>query len=195
MTDVISGWGLWGIAAMYALEALGVPWPIEIPLWLSGQILQQGANGYWQLVLVTWLGTSSGNLLAFTLARLGGRRLLATMSDRLHIQDQVNRAQSRIDRYGIGAVVVTRWINWGFALSLWLVGFSKIPPGRTIAVILINNALWASAWVELGQRVAGVLNLAGLPSWLMLVPGGIFLVSWGVWLLWRKHTAQLEGTR
>lgn len=192
--DVLASWGLWGIGVMYGLEAMAFPWPIEVPLWLSGRMLEEGTAGYWELVLVTWLGTSLGNALAFALARLGGRPLVESLSRRLRLQDQAARVEGWIDRYGIGAVVITRWVNWGFGLSLWLAGFSRLSPGRALGAMLLNNALWACAWVELGRRLIAALSLAGLPSWLVLLPGVIFLLAWGAWRLW-QNVAQARSRR
>lgn len=192
MIATFSRWGLLGIAMMYALEAI-VPIPIEIPFWLSGQMLQQGAPRYWQLVLVTWLGTSVGNVLAFAVARMGGRPLLMKLMDWLHIQDEVSRLQRWIDRYGLGVVAMTRWINWGFGLSVWLTGFSRIPSWQALIVMLINNAFWSVAWVGLARIIVGALYLASLPNWLVLVPGVVLLTMWGMLRMWRnQRTSKLR---
>ncbi len=192
LVSTLESWGLWGIFFMYAAEAMALPWPIEVPLWLSGAMLHAGVTGYWQVVLATWSGTSAGNLLAFLIARLGGRPLLITLSRRLHLQGQVNRMQGWIERYGIGAVVVTRWINWGFGISLWLAGFSRIPPGRAVAAMILNNALWACMWVLLGRELVGVLRHVGLPDWLVLVPGAVLLVVWVTWQILHRYRVE-EG--
>jgi membrane-associated protein len=193
MTALLSHWGVWGIGIMYLLEGLAVPWPIEIPLWISGRMLVEGSAGYWQLVWFTWLGTSVGNLVAFTIARRGGRPLLLFLSSRLHMDDEVQRLQGWIDRYGLMAVVFTRWINWGFGLTLWLTGFSRLPPGRTLGLMVLNNALWACAFVALGRILVGALHLAGLPGWLVLVPGVIILMVLGFMRLWRNRRIIGEG--
>lgn len=172
---------------MYVLEGMAAPLPIEIPLWLSGHLLNQGVAGYWDLVLATWGGTTLGNVLAFTIGRMGGRPLLLFLSSRLRMEEQVQRFQGWIERYGLGTVLVTRWINWGFGLSLWMVGFSEMPAGRSLAVMTMNNLLWSCAWVALGRVVVRALYHVGLPGWFMLVPGTIMLVGLGVWRLYQRR--------
>ncbi|MGE5675907.1 MAG: DedA family protein [Mycobacterium leprae] len=186
MTVFLSHLGHWGLAAMYGMEAIGLPLPIEIPLWLSGQWIHTGTAIYWEMVFFTWLGSSAGNLTAFLIARLGGRPLLEALAHRLRMQAQVQRMQGWIDRYGLWAVVFCRWINWGYALSLWLTGFARLPASQTLSVVLLNTAIWSMAWVALGRTLVGALHIAGLPGWFMLVPGAVMLVIMSLWRLWPK---------
>jgi membrane-associated protein len=183
MISSIASWGLFGIALVYALEALGVPVPIEVPLWISGQMIKEGQSSYWQLVMVTWAGTVLGNLLAFSLARLVGERLLAFVSTRLRMKDQVERVQSWVDRYGLGAVLLTRWINWGYAPSIWLAGVSRQPPVRTLGAVIINCLLWSCAWVLLGRTLIGTMSGAGWPTWILLLPPVLSVSGLAAWRL------------
>lgn len=175
---------------MYLLEGMAVPWPIEIPLWLCGHLLHRGVVTYWHAVLFTWAATSLGNLIAFVVARQGGRPLLQWVAQRFGMQAEVQRAEGWMTRYGLGTIIFTRWINWCFGLSLWLVGFSDISPARALLTMLINNALWAVAWVALGLGLARGLSHVGLPGWFILIPGGVILVGLGAWRLIRKLRPQ-----
>jgi membrane protein DedA with SNARE-associated domain len=183
-------WGIWGICLMYVLEGMAAPWPIEVPLWLTGDMLHHGQAGYWELVFVTWLGASLGNLIAFVVARLGGRSLLIALTNRFHLQKQVDRVQGWVRRFGLATVVFTRWTNWGFGLALWLMGFSDVSPYVVIPTMLINTAIWACAWVAFANLVVGGLVRAGLPGWFTLVPGAAVLAVMGIWQLVRRMFAQ-----
>ena len=186
-------WGVWGIILMYTMEGMAIPWPIEIPLWLSGDMLHHGQASYWGLVLATWFGSSLGNVIAFLLARWTGRPLLLSIASRFHMLARVEKGQEWVDRFGLGAVIFTRWINWGFGLALWLTGFSELTPRQVLPAMLINTAIWSCAWVALGKVVIRGLDHVGLPGWYMLIPGAVMLVSMGSWQLWRKYRA-VEGT-
>lgn len=194
MTTLLSRWGLLGIGLSYLLEAVGMPVPIEIPLWMSGHMILYGTASYWQLVTVTWAGNSAGNVLAFALARLAGRPLVERVANRLGLRSTVQRIERWMERYGLGTVVFTRWINWGYAISIWISGISRVRPVLTLGVMFANTAVWACAWVALGRWLVGVLHMAGLPGWLMLAPAIVLLALLGTWRLvarWRSRTGKV----
>lgn len=117
MAPWIGKWGLSGLALMYGLESMAVPVPIEFPFVLSGLLLHADGHRYVVLVLVTWLTSSAGNMAAFALARRSGRHLWPRMG-RFLAPALILRFEKWVNRYGIAAVVFTRWINWGFGISI-----------------------------------------------------------------------------
>ncbi|MGE5672655.1 MAG: DedA family protein [Mycobacterium leprae] len=187
MTSVLANWGVLGLTLMYLLEGMAAPLPIEIPLWMTGQMLVARTHSYGELVFVTWLGSCAGNIVAFGLARIGGRPLLMKVSRLFRAEEQVKRAQRWMDRYGLWFVAVSRWINWGFGISLWLSGFSGIKPEKALGLMMVNNLLWSFWWVEFGRLLVGVLRFAGLPDWLILLPGVVGLVVIGIWRAIRRY--------
>lgn len=172
---------------MYLLEAMGVPWPVEIPLWLSGRLSLQGSTGFVTLVLVTWAATSLGNLAAFWLARLGGRLLLDRLTGRLAIREHLKRIERWLHRYGLWAAVGARWLNFGFGLSLWVLGFSGVAPRRVLPVMLTNNLLWACAWVCASRLLVRWMGATGAPDWLLLAPPASVVVGACLWRLLRER--------
>jgi len=175
MLLALNQWGLPGLALMYGLEAMAVPVPIEIPLILSGALLIHGAHDFLTLAIITWAATCFGNASAFVLARSGGRQIWLRVADRFLDPRLVVRAESWVRRYGLGAMVFTRWINWGFGLSLWVTGLGTIPARRFWPVMLINNLIWSFAWVALSGLVARGMAVAHLPWWVVLFIPALFL--------------------
>lgn len=168
-------WGVVGLAVMYTLEAMAVPFPIEIPLIISGFLLVSGAHGFLLLLLITWGATTLGNLLTFWIARTRLRTLWLRISRRFLDPALVQRADRMVHRYGVGAVVFTRWINWGFGLTLWMTGLSSAPARRFVPAVLINNLLWAAFWVWLGGMLARGMVAFRLPWWAVLIVPAVFL--------------------
>lgn len=181
--------GVWGLALMYIAEAMGAPWPVEIPLWLSGHLALKGVVGFVPLVLITWLSTSVGNVAAFWLARVGGRPLLDRLARSLRLEHEVQRAEGWLARYGLWAVVGARWINFGFGITLWVVGFARTNVRRTLGVVLVNNLLWAGAWVLLSRLLVRRLGEVGLPGWVLLLPAVLVVLGLAVWRAIRKRSS------
>lgn len=189
MLATLSHWGLLGIAAMYFLEAGGFPWPIEIPFWLTGEALHAGAHTYSELVVFTWLGAVIGNTFALILSRVGGRWFLRFLK-RERFQDQIGRTREWVRRYGLGALVITRWTNWGIAPTLWLMGLAPVPLGRAILVAAANDLAWAFVWVWLAQILIHAAHGVGLPGWLVVVPGLAAALVLGARHLWIRRRAR-----
>lgn len=181
MTVVLQRGGALGLALMYLVSAMGIPLPVEIPLFLSGKMVHHGIADLIPVALLAWFFTSLGSVLAFMLARLGGRPLLHRLSRGLDIEEHVLRLEDRIRRYGLWAIVVTRWANWAVGLTLWATGFSDLPARRVLAVMLVNTAIWALAWVQLGRLAVRWLHVVGLHEKFFLIPLAVILVAVAVW--------------
>ena len=181
----LSEWGLLGITAMYFLEAGGFPWPIEIPFWLTGEALHAGAHTYGEMVVFTWLGALLGSMFTLILSRLGGRWLVRLLPLG-RFREQAGRTREWVRRYGLGALVITRWTNWGIGPTLWLVGLAPVPLGWAFLVAAVNDLAWAFAWVWLARVLVHAAYGAGLPGWLVAVPGLAAAVAIGARQLWTR---------
>lgn len=182
----LSQWGLLGIALMYFLEAGGFPWPIEIPFWLSGEALNAGAHTYGEMVIFTWLGALLGSVFTLTLSRVGGRRLVRLLPLG-RFRERAARTRAWVRRYGLGALVITRWTNWGIAPTLWLIGLAPVSLGRAVLVAAMNDLAWAFVWVWLARVLVHAAYGAGLPGWLVAVPGLAVAVIVGARQLWVRR--------
>lgn len=159
----VAAWGLWGLAALFLLEGLGLPLPAEIPLVLSGGLAHAGRYPFWTLVSVAWGATVAGNVLGYGAGYLGGRPLVERLAAWAGMsEERLERMEAWVRRHGMKIVFFTRWINWGFGQSLWLAGISRVPPTRFVPFMLALNFCWAVVWVWFGSLIARWLDHLGL---------------------------------
>jgi len=167
----LARWGLFGCALIYALEAMAVPVPIEVPFVIQGQLIYSRPELFWVAVVTIWLASSAGNLLAFFLARRLGRGAVEALARRFRIApERIDRTVDWFRRRGVLAVIVTRWINWGYGISLWAAGFSGAPAIPYLGTVLVNTFFWAWWWTWASLYATQGIVWLGLPPWAVAAP-------------------------
>lgn len=171
MLSALARWGIFGCALMYALEGMAAPVPIEIPFVLTGQMIYARSQLFWPVVLATWSASCLGNLSAFLLARWLGRGPVERLARRFGIgPERLQRATAWFRRRGVLAVVVTRWINWGYGISLWAAGFTGAPALPYLGIVVVNTFFWACWWTFASLAATRGVVWLGLPPWAVAVP-------------------------
>ncbi len=139
--------GLPGAGLILMLEGIGFPIPVEIPLSIVGLRMAQGLNSYRGMVLLMWSATVLGNTIGYIIGYYGGRPLSLKLLSWFRVKPEIwHRMESWFRKHGLKVVVVTRWINWGFAQNMWLCGITRVPFGRFFVVMAFNDLLWALGW-------------------------------------------------
>jgi len=161
----IISWGGWGVAASIALMVAHsfIPFPAEFLAIANGMIF----GPLWG-TLITWTGAMLGAMIAFALARLLGRPLIAVVVARRDWHTVDNWAASR----GTYVVLVARLIpviafnviNYAAGLSripwwtfIWTTGIGILP--LTILMVLMGHNVDSLAW----------------EAWVLLLAGALFL--------------------
>jgi len=161
---------------------MGIPLPMLVLFGSLGLMVDRGVLNQAEAVTLVFAATVTGDTAGYLLFYFGGRILLNRILKRFPpIRPQVEKVESWYRRYGLIAIVVFRWINWGQGQVIWLAGLSRLPAPRFVPVMAGVNLAWATAWSYIGlgfitllQRlapwfVAGALLLvAGLLLWLYL---------------------------
>ncbi len=156
---LVEKWGLASLGVVYVMEGMGIPIPVEIPFVLSSAMVKAGRYPIALVVLLTWLTTVVGNVAGYTFGYLGGRPLVMRLLHLFRVSPaRLEQAERWFGRYGVRLVFLTRWINWGFGQSLWLTGIARVPMRRFLPWMIVNDLLWAAAWVYLGGFLAGIIT-------------------------------------
>lgn len=151
--------GLPGAGLILALEGIGVPIPVEIPLGIIGLRMAQGYNTYWQMVWLMCLASMFGNTIGYVIGYYGGRPLALKLIGWFRINpDHWYKVENWFRVHGLKLVVATRWINWGFAQNMWLCGITRVPFWKFFAVMAINDFLWAMGWTWVALKAMAFVH-------------------------------------
>jgi membrane protein DedA with SNARE-associated domain len=185
--------GLYLAALIFFLEGIGTPIPVEIPLGTLAYYIAHHRTHPLTGILLMFSSTILGNLVGYALGYWGGRPLALRLFRLFGLKEAAwKRMENWFHRNGMRAVVVTRWINWGFAQNMWLCGITRVPLRRFMPVMLINNLLWATVWVYFSSflltffRRRGIHLLHGLIEHLPWVFLGAVLIIWAGWWGWKR---------
>lgn len=161
--------------------------PGDTILFTAGLIAGVPASGVDIRVLAT--GTVIAAIAGDTLAYATGRRLGRPWLERRpeKILRYLKRAESLYDRFGVGAVVVCRFIPWARVFVPVLAGVAKMPYKRFLAANVVGALVWGAGLTTIGWAAAQlpvVKNIAYVVAAVAVVSS--FLVP----ALMRVHTTR-----
>lgn len=151
---LLETWGLWGAVAVLFLEGMGLPFPVEAAFLGVGLLLRNGTVQAWHVIAVCWLGALAGNLVGYIAAVWGGRPVLERLTRLFRVRpERLRRLELWVQRNGMTALLITRLTHWGFAPALWLAGMMRLPWRSVVAVMIVGDLIWVTAWVLLGSSL------------------------------------------
>lgn len=157
-TSLIYAYGVWLIGGMIALESAGVPIPGETVLLAAA--IYAGTTHDLNIVSVIAagiVGAIVGNLVAFSIGRVYGYRLLRRYGGYLHLNDsRIKIGQYLFLRHGSKVVFIARFVPVLRSVAGLLAGANCMPwPSFMIA-----NVAGAVAWVGIDCSLAYVFGEA-----------------------------------
>ncbi len=189
MTDwllaLVPQYGLWLLAATTFLSCLALPFPASILMLTAGGFVAAG-----DLAMVpTFAAAAGGGIAGDQLGYWAGKGLGARLIARLRhdpARDRVlGRAVAIMDRRGMVAVFLTRWLF--SPLGPWVnltAGSTGYGWHKFTMAAVAGEAVWAGIYVGMGYVFAGNVEAAGemLGSVLGVVAGAAGVVILGYWL-------------
>jgi membrane-associated protein len=189
MTDWLLGlvphYGLWLLAGTTFLSCLALPFPASILMLTAGGF---AAAGDLSLTLA-FLAAAAGGVAGDQLGYWAGRGFGATVLPRLRSdpgRDRLlARADALMDRRGLLAVFLTRWLfsPMGPYVNV-IAGSTRYGWTRFTAAGVAGEAVWAGLYVGAGYAFAGNVEAASqaLGSALGMVGGAGAVLALGYWL-------------
>jgi len=175
-------YGYLGIALAMGLNCLGLPFPSEAMLPLSGWAIQQGHMNGWALVSAVIMLQMAGLLASYWLVRWMKR----SSAKGVLANHQVRRLQQLLVKRGSIVVLMALCLPGVHGFAGYAAGMAKLALWRFVIVSFVGVVLWTLTLVGLGY-VAGDHLTALFPA--LHKTGLLVLVGVGVaWVVWySKH--------
>ncbi|MDX5351208.1 MAG: DedA family protein [Paracoccaceae bacterium] len=189
MTDwllaLVPQYGLWLLAATTFLSCLALPIPASILMLTAGGFAAAGDLVLWQAVLAAMAGAVAGDQLGYWAGRGFGTRLLSRLRADPGRDRLLARADALMDRRGVLAVFLSRWLV--SPLGPWVnlvAGSTGHGWTRFTLAGVTGEAVWAGAYVGTGHAFAGNIQAASdmIGSALGMIGGAGAVVALGYWL-------------
>jgi len=189
---LVPQYGLWLLAATTFLSCLALPFPASILMLTAGGFVAAGDLA----LLPTFAAAAGGGIAGDQLGYWAGRGFGARLLNRLRRDPARDRLLAKaveiMDRRGIGAVFLTRWLF--SPLGPWVnltAGSTGYAWPRFTTAGVAGEAVWAGLYVGAGYAFAGNVEAASqmLGSVLGLVAGASAVLILGYWL----YSSQRQG--
>ncbi len=183
------------LGAAAALENVFPPIPADTVVAFGSFIAARGEAS----VVGTFLSTWIGNILGATAVYVAGRRYGA---EYLHSRLKSKRAsmgEERLERlysrYGIWAIMLSRFIPGIRALVPPFAGAARVPAVRAIIAMAIPSGLWYGAVTYLAYTAGArweelQATIGSWGRWVAIGATAIAVVALAVWLVRRRRSAE-----
>ncbi|MDV6011163.1 DedA family protein [Haloechinothrix sp. LS1_15] len=171
--DLLAGVGtvmLWLIVLSFIYVQCGLVIGLVLPggtlLFPAGVVLaQQGADvQVWLLAAATTVAAFAGNLTGYVIGHKAGAMVSARRGGTVVRRDRLERTRAFLDRNGIVAVIVARWVPWAGPLIPPIAGAAGMDRRRFALGSALAALLWVPVVLLAGYYAAGLLRL--VPGWL-----------------------------
>lgn len=185
--ELLSGYGPYALFAAFTALGMGIPVPMLVLFGSLAILVETGTLNQREAVLLVFLATVTGDTISYLLFYFGGQLLLEKIFRRFPtLRPQVERVERWYRRYGLVAIVLFRWINWGQGQVIWLSGLSRLPAARFFPVMAGVNLGWAAAWSYVG--IGSVSAIRSLAPWAAAVfLGLVAALALGAYLVYRRR--------
>lgn len=192
----ISHYGYFGIFAVLLLEVVGIPFPAETTLTLSGIEWTNGVFSLVPLLLVAALGNIIGSSIAFVIGRYLGRPVIVRYGKYVGITDErLNKANDTFAKYRTSVVIFSKFIAGIRVLVPYLAGMNRMSFPLFTLYNAISALAWSATFIVLGKyigivwtRYHHVLQPYLWPAAGVVVGGVIVLFVWK--RLRKKHSVK-----
>lgn len=189
MTDWLLGlvpqYGLWLLAATTFLSCLALPIPASVLMLTAGGFAAAGDLVLWQALLAAAAGGVAGDQLGFWAGRGLGSGVLGKLRKDPARDKLLAKADALMDRQGLVAVFLTRWLLSPLGPYVNLIaGSTHYPWGRFTMAGVAGEGVWAGLYVGAGFAFGGNIAAASdaIGSFLGMIGGAAAVLALGYWL-------------
>lgn len=200
MTDTLlafaTDYGLYVVAIVVFLAALGIPLPSSILVLTSGGLAATGDVSLFQLFACTVVAYAMGDQTAYHLGKVAGPNLFKKLAKHKRLASAVDKSEQIYRKYGVFAILLTRTVisPCGPYIAYICGAWSMNRLQYTLAAAL-GSSIWAFTYMMLGYTFAGsVPEISDLMQSALLVGlATLFALGFGfkLALSWREFKGQL----
>jgi membrane-associated protein len=182
---LVPQYGLWLLAATTFLSCLALPFPASILMLTAGGFAAAGDLVLWQAFMAAAAGGIAGDQLGYWAGRGLGASLLTRLRKDPARDKLLVRADALMDRRGVLAVFLSRWLL--SPLGPWvnlIAGSTSYGWLRFSLAGVVGESVWAGLYVGAGYGFGGNVEAASemLGSVLGLVGAVGAVIVLGYWL-------------
>ena len=176
---------------------VGLFLPGDTLLFAAGVILAEhdAEASAWWLSLVALGVAIIANHVGYLIGNKIGTRFVARRGGKILNRHNLERARAFLDRRGVVAIVLARWLPWVRTLAPLVAGAAEMDKRRFLFATTVGAILWVPTLVLLGYYGSGLLDdvpwLQAVVLWGM-VTCVVLGTAWGLWKYRQEMAKPLE---
>lgn len=183
------------LAASAAVENFFPPVPADTVVAFGSFLAARGEATALGAFLSTWVGNVGGAMTVYALGRRYGTGWLEKRLERFGGSDRQEQLRRLYDRWGLGAIFLSRFIPGVRAIVPPFAGAFKMKPLPVALAIGVASAIWYGLVTYVAYRVGSdwdtlVERLGSLGKWAAIIAGGFVLLGVAIWHLRRRTTTE-----
>jgi membrane protein DedA with SNARE-associated domain len=151
---LLQQYGYQGVLFALLLEMIGVPFPGETILTLSGIEWKQGTFSLLPLIIVAWIGNIIGSTISYIIGRFLGRTVILRFGKYVGItEEKFNTADKRFNKYRVPVVFWGKFIAGIRVLVAYLAGINRMDFWKFSFYNATGSLLWILVFIIFGRYV------------------------------------------
>lgn len=149
---MIHHYGYIGVFFILLMENIGIPFPAETTLTLSGIEWTQGVFKLLPLLVTAAAGNILGSSVAYGIGRFLGRPVVVRFGRIVGItHERLDKANELFGKYESPVVLIGKFIAGVRVVIPYLAGINKMPFMVFSAYNAVSAVVWAAAFIVLGK--------------------------------------------
>jgi len=146
-----TGWILAVVVFSMFVENIFPPYPGDAVIFAAGFISGSGKLSVYPVILLSIVASLSSIMLAYWIGRRYGRSVLENRKLRFLGKVDIPKLEGWLGRYGVGILIVSRFLAGARAMITVLAGVGGVSPARMafysgVSVVIWNNLVILSAY-------------------------------------------------
>lgn len=189
---MIHHYGYAGVFVILVMEMIGIPFPAETTLTISGFEWTQGAFRLIPLLLAASLGNIVGSSIAYGLGRFLGRPIIVKFGRVIGItNERLDKANQLFAKYESPVVLFGKFIAGVRVLIPYLAGINKMSFGLFSIYNAVSAIVWAGVFIILGRyigvewtRYHQVLHKYMIPA---IIVAAVLVAAYVALKIWKRR--------
>lgn len=150
----ISQYGYVGVFLILLMEMIGIPFPAETTLTISGFEWTKGVFALVPLLFSAALGNILGSTIAYTIGYFLGRPVIIRWGRYVGItESRMDAAEKKFIEYRTSVVLFSKFIAGIRVLVPYLAGINRMPFGLFMLYNTLSAVVWSAFFIIVGRYV------------------------------------------
>lgn len=143
LQPILDRYGLWALFVACLVEGFGIPLPGQTLLIACALLAASGKLDLTAVIIVAWTATQLGDIIGYLIGRYGLQGVLKRAARQ---RERLMKAEAAFARWGIGLLVVARFLDGLRQTSNIAAGALAMPWWRFLIGTVLGTSLWVGTF-------------------------------------------------